>query len=112
MRITCIAIFAGLMFCVAGCQTAKPKQESSKETISALGAVTEGLTNQNLTDKDLKNLAVQVQKDPKAQSAVKSINQALSVEQTGIKYCPKDGKRFSSRVTYCPDDGTLLKDVE
>ena len=96
-----------------GCQTApKQKIESTQEVVSALGSVTEGLTNQNLSEEDLKKLAVAAQKDPKTQSALRSVNQALSVEQTGIKYCPVDGQRFSANVIDCPIHKVKLKDLE
>ena len=36
-------------------------------------------------------------------SAVKAVNAAFNVEDTGVKYCPVDGKRYSSRLEYCPD---------
>jgi hypothetical protein len=99
---------------LAGCQTAKSKvqKDSMAETIAAFGTVTEGLTNQNITQEDLKRLAVQVEKDPQTKSAVRSINQALSVQQTGIKYCPKDGQRFHVSVEECPLHKVQLKLVE
>jgi hypothetical protein len=40
------------------------------------------------------------------------VNQALSVEQMGVKYCPKDGKRFSSDLKTCSEHGVELKNVE
>ncbi len=111
-----IILLVSVVLFLSSCQTAPKKEtlkrESNKEVISALGSVTEGLTNQPLTEEGLKKLAVQVQKDPEAQSALKAVNQALAAEQVGVKYCPRDGKRFSSRLTYCPDDGAELKDVE
>ncbi len=111
-----IPAFAGMTLLLAGCQTvpsqSSAKGESNKEVISALGSVTEGLTNQKVSDKDLKNLAIQIQKDPQAKSALESINQALSVQQTGIKYCPVNGKRYSHRFKVCPVHGVELKNVE
>ncbi len=110
-----------LILCIAlsmllGCQTNRPKPASQTETtsqiVSALGTVTEGLTNQNIDQKDLRNLAVQVQKDPNTKSAVESINQALSAQQKGVKYCPVDGQRFSSSVDICPIHKVKLKLVE
>ena len=97
-----------------GCQTTPPKapKDSVAEAVSALGAVTEGLTNQNISSKDLKNLAVSVQKDPQTKSAVQSINQALNVQQAGIKYCPVDGQRFDAAVEFCPIHKRKLEIVE
>ena len=111
----CVPLIAGMTLLLSSCQTAPKnniKRESTKDIVSALGSVTEGLTNQYLTEEDLKKLAVQVQKDPEAQSALRSVNQALAVEQKGVKYCPIDGKRFSARLTRCPDHGVELNDVE
>jgi len=99
---------------LAGCQSTQPKvkKDSMQETIAAFGTVTEGLTNQNVSHEDLKRLAVQVEKDPQTKSAVQSINQALSVQQTGVKYCPKDGQRFDASVDECPIHHVKLKIVE
>ena len=73
--------------------------------------MTQGLTNQPVTQAQLKNLAVQVQKDPEARSAVRSINTALSPQHT-VKYCPENGERFSADMTYCPDGKVKLEWVE
>jgi hypothetical protein len=83
-----------------------------QESVSALGTVTEGLTNQNISQKDLRNLAVSVQKDPQTKSAVQSINDALKVQQVGVKYCPVDGQRFDAAVEECPKHHVKLKFVE
>jgi len=107
-----------LSFCfLVGCQTAvsksaNPKIESNAQVVSALGAVTEGLTNQDVSQKELKNLAIQVQKDPQAKSAVQSINQALNAQQMGVKYCPIDGQRFDASIDICPIHKVKLKYVE
>jgi hypothetical protein len=92
---------------LAGCQTAPKKSsagktESQQEAVSAIGTMTQGLTNQEIGPEDLKRLAVQVRKDPQAQSAVKAVNSAFDIQDAGIKYCPVDGKRFSSRLEICP----------
>jgi hypothetical protein len=98
---------------LAGCQTTHPKpKDSMNEAIAAFGTVTEGLTNQPVSQQDLKNLSIQVQKDPQAKSAVQSINQALSVQQVGVKYCPLDGQRFDMSVDMCPTHHVKLKVVE
>jgi len=49
--------------------------------------------------------------DPQAQSALRSINTALSVQHT-VKYCPEDGERFSADMIWCPDHKVKLKWVE
>ena len=102
-------LFALMFVVLCGCQTAphKPKQ-SQADTVSALTTMTQGLTNQPVTQAQLKNLAVQVAHDPQAQSAIRSINTALSPEHT-VKYCPEDGERFSADMIWCPDHKVKLE---
>jgi hypothetical protein len=109
------ACLAALLF-LGGCQTASKKtdlqKESDKEVMSAIGSVTEGLTNSPMNEQDLKRLGKQVQKDPQAASALKAVNSAFSAQDTGVKYCPVDGKRYSSRLEDCPDHKVKLLPVE
>lgn len=104
MKQLCVCMLALLM--CAGCQTAPkkagPATESADEVVSAIGSMTEGLTNQSVSKEDLKRLAVEVQKDPETRSAVNAVNSAFNIEASGVKYCPVDGKRFSSRLDMCP----------
>ena len=101
-----------LVTCFCGCQTAEQKPKPSQaETVSALTTMTQGLTNQPVTQAQLKNLVVQVAKDPQAQSAIRSINTALSPQHT-VKYCPEDGERFSADMIWCPDKKVKLEWVE
>ena len=87
---------------ICGCQTAAHKQAPSQaDTISGLTTMTQGLTNQSVTQEQLKNLSIQVAHDPQAQSAIRSINTALSPNHK-VKYCPEDGERFSADMTWCP----------
>ncbi len=96
-----------------GCQTTQSKKtDSLSESISTLGTVTEGLTNQNVSKQDLRNLVISVGKDPQVKTAVQSVTQALSVQQTGVKYCPMDGQRFDVSVKECPIHHVQLKLVE
>ena len=41
-----------------------------------------------------------------------AITGALIGEQMDTKFCPVCGKRFTSSVEYCPDDGAELKPIE
>ncbi len=108
MRFILLVIIIGFM----GCQTAAHQQKQSQaETVSALTTMTQGLTNKPITEAQLKNLAVQVAKDPQAQSAIRSINTALSPQYT-VKYCPEDGERFSADMIWCPDHKVKLEWVE
>jgi hypothetical protein len=76
-----------------------------------LTTMTQGLTNKPVTEAQLKNLGVQVAKDPQAQSAIRSINTALSPEHA-VKYCPETGERFSADMIYCPDHKVKLEFVD
>lgn len=115
MRKVLSLTFVLCLIFLSACQTTKPKTQKSdtiSDSISALGTVTEGLTNQSVSPKDLKNVALQIQKDPKVKSAVQGVTQALRVQQTGVKYCPVDGERFDSSVEECPIHHVKLKVVE
>ena len=106
------AVLLAMMFGFMGCQTTAHKPRPTQtETISALTTMTQGLTNKTITETQLKNLEIQVAKDPQAQSALRSINTALSVQHT-VKYCPVDGQRFSGDVDICPIHHVKLKWVE
>ena len=105
LALTCIA-------CFCGCQTAAPKpKETQAETVSALTTMTQGLTNQPVTQAQLKDLGVQVANDPNAQSAIRSINTALSAQHT-VKYCPENGERFSPDMIWCPDHKVKLEWID
>ena len=100
------------ILCFCGCQTAPHKTKTSQaDTVSAISTMTQGLTNQPVTESQLKNLAVQVSKDPEAQSAISSINTALSPVHT-VKYCPEDGTRYSADLVWCPDHKVKLEWLE
>ena len=105
-------IFILMLFVMTGCQTTPQKSKTTQaETVSALTTMTEGLTNKPITDAELKNLAQQVARDPQAQSALHSINTALSAQHT-VKYCPEDGTRYSPDLIYCPDGKVKLEWLE
>jgi hypothetical protein len=106
-------VLLALTMGLTGCQTVPlhPKPNSRTETISALTTMTQGLTYQPITQEQLKDLSIQVANDPQAQSAIRSINTALSPEHT-VKYCPEDGERFSADMIYCPDHKVKLEWVE
>ena len=111
----CLFLFLGVFVC-AGCQTTPKKtavaKESPQEVMSALGTMAQGLTNADINREGLQHLAAQVQKDPQAQSAVKAVNSAFNIQDTGVKYCPVDGKRYSSRLDMCPEHKVKLLPVE
>ena len=51
------------------------------------------------------------QKDD-ASSAIRAVAEGMVVTQKSIKYCPVDGKRFSSQVENCPEHNVPLKFLE
>ncbi len=116
MVIAKYVLLSGCVFCIlSGCQTATLKKsagETTPDIISAVGSMTEGLTNQDISQEDLRRVAKQAQQDPSVQQAIESVNNAMQATQTGIKYCPLDGKRFSHRLSTCPHCGATLKDLE
>ena len=84
-----------IVFFLTGCATTSPKKSSDQ--------------SQETT---LQNLAVQMQKNPEAQSAVESVSQTLKGQNVNIKYCPVDGKRFSAAMEQCPEHHVPLKLLE
>ena len=107
-----VAALLAMTLCCTGCQTAAPKPKTTQaDTVSALTTMTQGLTNQPVTQAQLKNLAVQVAHDPQAQSAIRSINTALSPQHT-VKYCPEDGERYSADMIWCPDHKVKLEWID
>jgi hypothetical protein len=79
--------------------------------VSALTTVSQGLTNKPITEAQLKDFSLKAANDPQAQSALRSINTALSPEHT-VKYCPEDGQRYSVDMMYCPDHKVKLEWLE
>ena len=109
MKIVIALIF---IVCFCGCQTASHKPRATQaEAVSALTTMTQGLTNKPITEAQLKNLVFQVANDSQAQSALRSINTALSPLHT-VKYCPENGDRFSADMIWCPDHKVKLEWVE
>lgn len=100
---------------LAGCQTAPakniPSQESHKDIANAVGQVADALSGQELTPEQRKKLVRDIQKDKDAQSALRSISGAMDVKQTGIKYCPVDGKRYSPDMQVCPAHKVKLEEL-
>jgi hypothetical protein len=112
LKVCFVVLLLATTLSFSGCQTTPPQPKPSRaETISALTTMTQGLTDQPITQAQLKNLGVQVANDPQAQSAIRSINTALSPQHT-VKYCPEDGERFSADMIWCPDHKVKLEWVE
>ena len=45
-------------------------------------------------------------------SVLHSVGRSFDIRDTGVKYCPVDGKHFSSRVNVCPEHKVKLIPVE
>jgi hypothetical protein len=108
---------------VAGCASTGPERrnppsetsqprETRQDEVKALKSVAEAISGQELSDKDMRQLSNQIQKDEKAQSAIRAVTGALGGQKVVVKYCPNDGKRYSAHLEYCPDGKTPLKIVE
>lgn len=82
--------------------------ESPEEVHTAIDNVLQAVSGQEV---DQKRLQEEMQKDPEAQKALQSIAQGMSAEGPAVKYCPVDGKRFSSKFETCPEHGVGLKDI-
>ena len=91
-------LLLSMVFCF-GCQSV-PRKDA--DTTVIVGG----------TQVDLKTLAAQLRKDPQAQSAVTAVNSSFGIEDTGVKYCPVDGKHYSSRLDVCPVHKVKLIPVE
>ncbi|MEK7097357.1 MAG: hypothetical protein AAB906_00745 [Patescibacteria group bacterium] len=70
-----------------------------------LGAV----SGKPLDQKGLENLSREIQKDPAAKSAVKTITDSMSGQDQAVKYCPIDGQRYSPKFESCPVHQVPLK---
>jgi hypothetical protein len=102
-----------MLLVFTGCQTTHPKKDdaSTREAMEAVGTVTGALTGKEMTDDEKRKAVNDLRKDKDAQSAMRSISGALEVKQTGIKYCPIDGQRFSAEVEMCPVHHVKLKEL-
>lgn len=108
-----ITIFISLS--LQACQSTKTEsiQESSlQDEQEALQSVAGAITGSTVTEKDLKDVGRQVQRNPEARSAVESISSSLDSTNQKIKYCPETGERFAAHLEYCPGSETKLEWVQ
>ena len=104
-------IFLVLSIFGAGCHTGKAaerkrlKQENVKTMISVAG----GLSGRPVSAEELENLNKQISYNQEVQKAVESLGNTLENKPLVIKYCPVDGKRFSSQLEICPEHRVPLK---
>ena len=107
--------FIVLLLGAYGCQSTsslKSGQESKDDIETALGSVAAAMSQKQLSDKELKQLAKDLRKDKEAQSAVEAIGQSIQPNQMKIKYCPVGGERYASSLSVCPVHKIELKFVD
>ena len=107
-----IYIFVALII-AGGCKTVPPKPQHQTQQIDQdLKSVAGALSNKPLTEDEWQDLKHQLKTDKEARSAVEVITDSLQDKKVIIKYCPLDGKRFSSSLKICPEHGVELKNLE
>ena len=103
-----------LVFFIAGCQSVsgpKSNLKTNDETQSALESIAGSMAGKDLSEDDLKKLKGQLQHDPQAREAVRTLTDTLSNPKGVVKYCPIDGKRYSEKFDICPVHHVKLKIV-
>ena len=53
-----------------------------------------------------------VSKTESPREVMSALGTAFNIQDTGVKYCPVDGKRYSSRLDMCPEHKVKLLLVE
>jgi hypothetical protein len=114
-------IISVFLFCFcAGCasvgsdahRAASSKDENVKDEVTALKSIVGSISGQEVNDKDIRSLGVQLRKDKETQEAVGAISEAIANTDKKIKYCPVTGKRYSPKLTKCPVHDVMLKEVD
>jgi len=108
----CAVILSGCGTTHSTVKSGQKPVETQDEVTRALGAVGEAVSGQNISREDIKNLSRQVSQDEKASTAVKAVTGALSGQDMTVKYCPEDGKRYSTELEFCPGTEIRLLPVE
>jgi len=73
--------------------------------------VVEAVSGEEITEQDLRDFVHKARNDEETRSAVEAVSGAMTGEIV-IKYCPVDGKRYSSKILECPDHKVPLEIVE
>jgi hypothetical protein len=116
----CVQIFSMVIFlgfllgCQTGSRTSSPVESSEgpQEASTALKSMVSSVSGQDVNEEDLRDLVRDVSRNAETQSAVQEISDAMTGEGAIIKYCPVDGKRYSSRFAVCPEHNVALKELE
>lgn len=101
-----------LVLFIYGCRTIPSEQTDKQlrdEAVQSLGTVASAISGKEITEDDLRDLNKQIRNDEEAKQAVDSITDALTGENTVIKYCPIDGARFAPHIQKCPEHNIDLE---
>lgn len=108
-----LILFVAVSLSGVGCHTISSKKEKvAQDDIEKARALATGISQKSLSDEELRQVGKQIATDPEARSAVESITESLQGNSQSVKYCPKDGKRFASHLTECPEHHIPLEWVE
>ena len=110
-----------VVFLVIGCSGTSSRTRSgdfsqenmtiNQETAGSLKTVADSLAGHELTENEMKELSREMRKDPDARSAVQSVTEAMSGQNSKIKFCPVDGKRYSAKFEKCPEHDVPLEEL-
>ena len=85
-----------VIFCLGGCSSVQRKETATKsvphkiaadqEASSALTSVAGYYAGKKLSEREMKELSSQIQKDEEAQGALEQLNQALTPEPMPLRY--------------------------
>ncbi len=115
-----LIVYLLIIFSVGGCFSVlhrdprdTHKIPSDKEAAGALTSVAGYYAGRKLSESEIQELSIQVQKDKEAQKAIEQLSEALTGEdRPPLRYCPVDGRRFSHRVEVCPEHKVRLKELD
>ena len=99
---------------LTGCQSTQlaiSEEETPEDLKQAIGSVAEALSGEELSEEEVGELTNQIQNDPEAQAAIKSISDSFS-EEVRVKYNPQTGERFAPHLTHDPVTGVELKELD
>lgn len=93
-----------------GCVTTdKKKSVSSRQDVEAsIEAVVEAVSGQDISPDEMQKLKKQIRKDPQTRQSIQTISEVYTGSHI-IKFCPVDGRRYSSSIINCPDHEVELE---
>ena len=105
---------------LSGCATPRsldvpdvlPKDRVKEDRRGVKVAIESVLGTVSGQDVKVEELKDQLRKDEEARSSVETITETLTGAGVSAKYCPQDGKRYSPKMTICPEHQVELKIIE